>query len=320
MAEARGVIALGISTIARDSTVLETRYHSLSATEAATAGVRLLSDGEAREAWGDARAPARRHDPIRDVEMVPVRVHVPDLSAAVASPQDLYLRMYLLSSRARAPNQLSLEGIFDHMVNVAWTSLGACLPDRVEEARWRAEVVGTRLAVSGIWLCPPMTDHVVPSGVKIMNAENVRLGAYLAPGTVVVSSGFCNTAAATLGPTVVEGRVSLGVTVGSGTHIGGGASIMGTTSGGGKIAVSIGRNCLIGANGGIGIALGDNCIVEAGCYVTAGAKVRLPDGAIVRAEMLSGQPDLLFRRNSVHGHLEALPSPGWSGLVPALHE
>ena len=192
--------------------------------------------------------------------------------------------------------------------------------DALTEVRLRARIAGEPLTVLGVDKFPRMVDYVVPSGVRIGDADRVRLGAHLAEGTTVMHEGFCNFNAGTLGPSMVEGRISAGVIVGAGSDIGGGASIMGTLSGGGTEQVSIGEGALIGANGGIGISLGDRSVVEAGCYVTAGTKVTLPDGAVVKARELSGVADLLFRRNSQTGAIEAAPRTGhWGGLAAHLH-
>ena len=175
--------------------------------------------------------------------------------------------------------------------------------------------------VNGVDKFPRMTDYVVPSGVRIADASRVRLGAHLAAGTTVMHEGFCNFNAGTLGASMVEGRISAGVVVGDGSDIGGGASIMGTLSGGGKEVISVGERCLLGANSGLGISLGDNCIIEAGLYVTGGTLVRLPDGEVVKARALSGANNLLYRRNSTTGAVEASQREGtWGGLNAALHK
>ena len=201
---------------------------------------------------------------------------------------DAYLRLHLLSHRLVQPNCLNLEGIFGLLPNVAWTTLGPCECARVPEARLAARKRGLAFEVTGVDKFPRMTDYVTPADVRIADADRVRLGAYLAPGTTVMHEGFCNFNAGTLGPCMVEGRISAGVVVGSGSDVGGGASIMGTLSGGGKERITVGERCLIGANAGIGISLGDDCIVEAGCYVTAGARIRLEDGRVLKAKELSG--------------------------------
>ncbi|MDQ1697205.1 MAG: 2,3,4,5-tetrahydropyridine-2,6-dicarboxylate N-succinyltransferase, partial [Frankiaceae bacterium] len=218
------------------------------------------------------------------------------------------------------PHEANLDGIFGLLTNVAWTSLGPVAADAVEQVRMRGRVAGVRLEVYGVDKFPRMSDYVVPSGVRIADADRVRLGAHLAPGTTVMHEGFVNYNAGTLGASMVEGRISAGVVIGDGTDIGGGASIMGTLSGGGSTVVSLGERCLLGANAGLGIPLGDDCVVEAGCYVTAGSKVTLPDGDVVAARELSGVDNMLFRRNSISGALEALPRKGsWGGLNAALH-
>jgi 2,3,4,5-tetrahydropyridine-2-carboxylate N-succinyltransferase len=235
---------------------------------------------------------------------------------------DVYLRLHLLSRRLVRPHGVNLDGIFAKLNTVVWTNVGPFGVEGFEAARLRLEATGQRVLVDSIDKFPRMTDYVVPTGVRIANADRVRLGAHLADGTVVMHEGFCNFNAGTLGASMVEGRISSGVVVGEGSDVGGGASIMGTLSGGGKEVISIGKDCLIGANAGIGISLGDNCIVEAGLYVTAGSRVRLPDGTVVKARDLSGRSGILFRRDSQTGAIDALPNgdnPNWGGLNAALH-
>lgn len=238
------------------------------------------------------------------------------------STEDAYLRLHLLSERVYQPNQINLDGIFGLLQNVAWTSAGPVLPDRVDELRERLAGEFHHLCVPSIDKFPRMTDYVVPAGVRIADADRVRLGAHLAAGTTVMHEGFCNFNAGTLGESMVEGRISQGVIVGKKSDIGAGASIMGTLSGGGKEKVSIGERSLLGANAGIGISLGDECIVEAGLYVTAGTKVKTPDGSVVSARLLSGRSNLLFRRNSQTGLVEVLTtnSVAWGGLNEQLHK
>ncbi len=244
-----------------------------------------------------------------------------DTDSAPTDAADVYLRLHLLSHRLALPRTLNLDGAFGLLTNVAWTNLGPILPERVERVRWEERRSGRILTVHGLDKFPRMTDYVVPSGVRIADADRVRLGAYLSTGTTVMHEGFCNFNAGTLGASMVEGRISAGVVVGDGSDIGGGASIMGTLSGGGKEVISIGERCLLGANSGIGISLGDACIVEAGLYVTAGTRVTLPDGDIVKGAALSGANNLLFRRNSVSGAVEAVMRSGsWGGLNAALHK
>jgi 2,3,4,5-tetrahydropyridine-2,6-dicarboxylate N-succinyltransferase len=232
-----------------------------------------------------------------------------DLSAAPASTPDAYLRLHLLSHRLVAPRQLNLDGVFAVLPNVVWTSAGPCAVEDFEQVRLALRALGP-LQVFGVDKFPRMTDYVVPAGVRIADADRVRLGAHLAGGTTVMHEGFVNYNAGTLGASMVEGRISAGVVVGNGSDVGGGASIMGTLSGGGREQITVGERCLIGANAGIGISLGDDCVVEAGTYVTAGAKVTLPDGSTVKAAALSGQSGLLFLRNSVSGAIEARPRQG----------
>ncbi len=265
-------------------------------------------------------ADAAGEDPIRGVVMREVTTAIADLSAPPADVADAYLRLHLLSHRIVQPRTVSMDGIFGVLPNVAWTSLGPVAIDSLTEVQLRARIAGEPMTVLGVDKFPRMVDYVVPSGVRIADADRVRLGAHLAEGTTVMHEGFCNFNAGTLGPSMVEGRISAGVVVGAGSDIGGGASIMGTLSGGGTEQVTIGEGALIGANGGIGISLGDRSVVEAGCYVTAGSKVTLPDGTVVKGRELSGVADLLFRRNSVSGALEATPRTGhWGGLAEHLH-
>ena len=256
----------------------------------------------------------------RGVAFRPVTVEI-DTTAGPADSADAYLRLNLLSHRLALPRSLNLDGIFGHLQNVAWTSRGPVAVDAIESVIWNFARKGEHLTVHGVDKFPRMTDYVVPSGVRIADASRVRLGAYLASGTTVMHEGFCNFNAGTLGASMVEGRISQGVIVGDGSDIGGGASIMGTLSGGGKEMVTIGERCLLGANAGIGISLGDECIVEAGLYITAGTIVIDPSGSPVKARLLSGQSGLLYRRNSLTGAVEVLARSGsWGGLNADLHK
>jgi 2,3,4,5-tetrahydropyridine-2-carboxylate N-succinyltransferase len=264
-------------------------------------------------------ARAERADTVRGVRVVAVTASV-DLDATPADAPDAYLRLHLLSHRLVVPHGIELGGIFGILANVAWTNLGPCPPAELEAVRLRHRSTGGHLTVTGVDKFPRMVDYVVPSGVRIADADRVRLGAHLAAGTTVMHEGFVNYNAGTLGASMVEGRISAGVVVGDGSDIGGGASIMGTLSGGGKEVVSVGRRCLLGANAGIGISLGDDCVVAAGCYVTAGTRVTLPDGGVVKAATLSGRDGLLFLTNSVTGVVEARTRVGsWGELNAALH-
>jgi 2,3,4,5-tetrahydropyridine-2-carboxylate N-succinyltransferase len=254
------------------------------------------------------------------VRVVPVATVIADLAAPPADAHDAYLRLHLLSHRLVRPHGLSLDGIFGVLPNVAWTSEGPVDPAQLEAVRRRMRAAGTVLSVHSVDKFPRMTDYVVPPGVRIADADRVRLGAHLAAGTTVMHEGFVNYNAGTLGASMVEGRISAGVVVGDGSDVGGGASIMGTLSGGGTEVVSLGERCLVGANAGLGISLGDECTVEAGLYLTAGTLVRTPDGDVVKARELSGASGLLFRRHSQTGAVEAVPRSGrWSGLNAALH-
>jgi 2,3,4,5-tetrahydropyridine-2,6-dicarboxylate N-succinyltransferase len=259
-------------------------------------------------------------DELRAVTVKPVETTIASLADAPLNAADVYLRLHLLSHRLIRPHEANLDGQFGHLANVAWTSLGPVPAEDVDTVRLRARLAGVRLEVSSVDKFPRMTDYVVPSGVRIADADRVRLGAHLAAGTTVMHEGFVNFNAGTLGTSMVEGRISAGVVVGDGSDIGGGASIIGTLSGGGQIVVSIGKRCLLGANAGIGIPLGDDCVVEAGCYITAGSKLLLPDGDVVKARELAGVSGMLFWRNSASGALEARPRSGsWGGLNAALH-
>jgi 2,3,4,5-tetrahydropyridine-2,6-dicarboxylate N-succinyltransferase len=232
-----------------------------------------------------------------------------DLDAPPVDSVDAYLRLHLLSHRLVQPHGLNLDGIFGVLPNVVWTSVGPCAVEGFERTRLALRRKGP-VHVFAVDKFPRMTDYVVPSGVRIADADRVRLGAHLAEGTTVMHEGFVNYNAGTLGASMIEGRISAGVVVGDGSDVGGGASIMGTLSGGGKERITVGRRSLIGANAGIGISLGDDCIVEAGTYITAGSKVTLPDGQVVKAATLSGQSGWQFWRNSVTGALEARPRTG----------
>jgi 2,3,4,5-tetrahydropyridine-2-carboxylate N-succinyltransferase len=247
-------------------------------------------------------------DPVRDVRAEPVLVSI-DLDAPPANVADAYLRLHLLSSRLCRPRTINVDGIFGVLPNVVWTSAGPCAVSDFENTRAALRARG-HVTVFGIDKFPRMVDYVIPSGVRIADADRVRLGAHLAEGTTVMHEGFVNFNAGTLGASMVEGRISAGVVVGDGSDVGGGASIMGTLSGGGTEMISIGERCLLGANAGVGISLGDDCIVEAGLYVTAGTKVTLEDSRQVRASELSGASGLLWRRNSITGAVEALSRSG----------
>lgn len=262
--------------------------------------------------------PAERHGLIRGEQ---IEVTIASLDEPAADAADAYLRLHLLSRRVVQPHGANLDGVFGLLTNVAWTSAGPVLPARVDELRSAVAADAHDLHVTSVDKFPRMTDYVIPEGVRIGDADRVRLGAHLAEGTTVMHEGFVNFNAGTLGASMVEGRISAGVVVGAHSDLGGSASIMGTLSGGGTEVISIGEHCLLGANAGVGISLGDNCIVEAGLYVTGGTKVSMPDGSVVAGRQLSGQPGLLYRRNSVTGAVEAVTRDGasWSGLNEALH-
>jgi 2,3,4,5-tetrahydropyridine-2-carboxylate N-succinyltransferase len=256
----------------------------------------------------------------RGVSFSPVTLTI-DTDAAPTNAADVYLRLNLLSHRHVQPRTINLDGAFGLLQNVAWTSRGPVALDSLDSVVWNLAQRGEHIVVHGVDKFPRMTDYVVPTGVRIADASRVRLGAHLAAGTTVMHEGFCNFNAGTLGASMVEGRISAGVIVGDGSDIGGGASIMGTLSGGGKEMVTIGQRCLLGANAGIGISLGDDCIVEAGLYVTAGTLVIDPSGHTVKAKLLSGQSNLLYRRNSISGAVEVIIRSGsWGGLNADLHK
>ena len=318
-----GAVAAGLATVTSDGTVLDTWFPApeLAAADGlGPAGTERLDDERATELLGAAVLKAIGPDPVREVEVVAVRTVIGSLDDKPLDAHDAYLRLHLLSHRLVKPHGQNLEGVFGLLSNVAWTSLGPVAVDRVETVRLNARAEGLHLMVTGIDKFPRMTDYVAPTGVRIADADRVRLGAHLAAGTTVMHEGFVNFNAGTLGTSMVEGRISAGVVIGDGSDIGGGASIMGTLSGGGKQTITIGERCLLGAEAGLGISLGDDCVVEAGLYVTAGTRVTLPDGKIAKALELSGATNLLFRRNSTTGAVEVLPRTGsWGGLNEALH-
>jgi len=316
MSEQRTVWGIGLATTSGDGTVLDTWFPEV------RLGIPSDEDAAASAAtWGAFAEPDERRGVT--VELVTLSI---DLDAAPASTPDAYLRLHALSHRVVAPNELNLDGIFAHLPIVAWTTAGPLHPD--DAARLRPQLQRAGIQVHSLDKFPRLLDYVVPPGVRIADASRVRLGAYLSPGTTVMHEGFVNFNAGTLGSSMVEGRISQGVVVGSGSDIGGGASIMGTLSGGGAHRVSIGARTLLGANAGIGISLGDDCIVEAGLYVTAGTKIVLSqepplhDGSrpVVKGAQLSGQNSLLFRRNSLTGAVEAVRREGVGvTLNEALH-
>ncbi len=296
----------GLATVTVDDTVLDTWFPSPE-----------LGDAPGSEAPAALAALAGKH-PERRVRTEVVTVSI-DLATPPADASDAYLRLHLLSHRLARPHGVNVDGIFGMLANVVWTSAGPCSVNGFEEVRLALRASGP-VQVFGVDKFPRMTDYVLPTGVRIADADRVRLGAHLAEGTTVMHEGFVNFNAGTLGASMVEGRISAGVVVGDGSDIGGGASIMGTLSGGGKETISIGQRCLLGANAGIGISLGDDCVVEAGCYVTAGTKVTIRDidnkPKVIKAADLSGASNVLFRRNSVSGTVEAHP---WSGKGIALN-
>ncbi|MET9569880.1 2,3,4,5-tetrahydropyridine-2,6-dicarboxylate N-succinyltransferase [Streptomyces virginiae] len=316
-----GAVAAGLATITADGTVLDTWFPAPElVAEPGPAGTERLTAEQAVELLGAAAAKAIRTDAVRGVEVVAVRTVIASLEDKPLDAHDAYLRLHLLSHRLVKPHGQNLDGVFGLLANVAWTSLGPVAVDQVETVRLNARAEGLHLQVTSIDKFPRMTDYVAPKGVRIADADRVRLGAHLAEGTTVMHEGFVNFNAGTLGTSMVEGRISAGVVVGDGSDIGGGASTMGTLSGGGKQIISIGERTLVGAEAGVGIALGNECVVEAGLYVTAGTRVTLPDGQVVKALELSGADNILFRRNSVTGTVEARPyKANWGGLNEVLH-
>ncbi|MGP3955107.1 2,3,4,5-tetrahydropyridine-2,6-dicarboxylate N-succinyltransferase [Nonomuraea sp. 3N208] len=309
-----GAFGVGLATIAADGTVLDIWFPAPELGEAPLSGTERLSAAEAGEL-----ASLTGPDAARGVEVVAVRTGIAKLSEAPVDAHDVYLRLHLLSARLIRPHGANLDGVFGLLANVVWTNFGPCPVPDFEQTRLRLRARGA-VTVYGVDKFPRMVDYVLPSGVRIADADRVRLGAHLASGTTVMHEGFVNFNAGTLGSSMVEGRISAGVVVGDGSDVGGGASIMGTLSGGGKQVISIGQRCLLGANAGIGISLGDDCVVEAGLYVTAGTKVALPDGKVVKAAELSGANGILLRRNSQSGAVEAVPRTGTGiELNAALH-
>ena len=309
MTSERSAWGYGLATVTTGGQVLDTWFPSPA-----------LGPADTEDPYGPPAelAAAAKEDPRRGVRAQVVYVTV-DLDVAPADPSDAYLRLHLLSHRLVQPNTINLDGIFDVLNNVVWTNVGPCPVEDFEHTRMRLRDSGP-VQVFSIDKFPRMTDYVVPGGVRIADADRVRLGAHLAEGTMVMHEGFVNFNAGTLGTSMVEGRISQGVVVGEGTDIGGGASIMGTLSGGGTHRITIGERCLLGAESGIGISLGDDCTVEAGLYVTAGTKVTLPDGRVVKARELSGSSGMLFLRNSVTGAVQARSRTGAGiSLNSALH-
>jgi 2,3,4,5-tetrahydropyridine-2,6-dicarboxylate N-succinyltransferase len=325
-----GAWGVGLATVAAGGRVLDTWFPSpqlgrARATDTAAAGSgapgtrRLDSEAAAARLGVDVEA-ALGSDERRGVEVVAVESVIGRLADPPADAHDVYLRLHLLSHRLVPPHGLNLDDVFGLLSTVAWTNVGPCPVDDLEAIRLRLRTTAVPLQVYSVDKFPRMTDYVVPTGVRIADADRVRLGAHLANGTTVMHEGFVNFNAGTLGVSMVEGRISMGVVVGDGSDIGGGSSIMGTLSGGGTEVIRVGRRCLIGANAGIGISLGDDCVVEAGLYVTAGSRVATPDGTIVKAGELSGRDGLLYRRNSVSGAIEVLARTGaWGELNAALH-
>ena len=317
MTSASGASGIGLATLAADGSVLDTWFPAPELSDDGPSATVRLSVAEVP----DELAELVGTDDDRGVEVIAVRTVIESLDDKAVDAYDAYLRLHLLSHRLVPPHGLNADGFFGVLTNVVWTNHGPCAVDGFEVVRARLRRRGP-VTVYGVDKFPRMVDYVLPSGVRIADADRVRLGAHLASGTTVMHEGFVNYNAGTLGNSMVEGRISAGVVVGDGSDVGGGASIMGTLSGGGKQVISIGERCLLGANAGLGISLGDDCVVEAGCYVTAGTKVTVrgvggvEDGAVIKAAELSGASNVLFRRNSVSGAVEAVP---WKGEGIALN-
>ncbi len=310
-----GASGIGLATLASDGSVLDTWFPAPELADIAGSGTVRQSSAEApTELTGLAG-----RDADRETETVVVSTEIADLSHQATDAYDVYLRLHLLSHRLVAPHGLNTGGFFALLTNVVWTNHGPCAVDGFETVRTRLRRRGP-VTVYGVDKFPRMVDYVLPPGVRIADADRVRLGAHLASGTTVMHEGFVNFNAGTLGTSMVEGRISAGVVVGDGSDVGGGASIMGTLSGGGSQVISVGRRCLLGANSGLGISLGDDCVIEAGLYLTAGTKVCTSDGGSVKARDLSGANNLLFRRNSVTGAVEVVARDGHGiTLNEALH-
>ncbi|MFV8050221.1 2,3,4,5-tetrahydropyridine-2,6-dicarboxylate N-succinyltransferase [Mycobacterium sp. 48b] len=312
MTAASGV---GLATITADGTVLDTWFPAPELSASGDAGTVTLTGDDVPVEFAGLTGP----DADRGVEVVAVRTTIADLADKPADAHDAYLRLHLLSHRLVAPHGANMDGIFGALANVVWTNFGPCAVEGFETVRGKLRRRGA-VAVYGVDKFPRMVDYVLPSGVRIADADRVRLGAHLAAGTTVMHEGFVNFNAGTLGTSMVEGRISAGVVVDDGSDIGGGASIMGTLSGGGKEVISVGKRCLLGANAGLGISLGDDCVIEAGLYVTGGTKVTTADGQTTKAVELSGANNLLFRRNSLSGAVEVVKRDGTGiTLNEALH-
>ncbi|MCX2714525.1 2,3,4,5-tetrahydropyridine-2,6-dicarboxylate N-succinyltransferase [Mycolicibacterium sp. J2] len=312
MTAASGV---GLATIAADGTVLDTWFPAPELSADGPTGTTRLSVAEVTDDLAALTGP----DADRGVEVVAVRTTIADIADKPVDTYDAYLRLHLLSHRLTKPHEANLDGIFGLLANVVWTNFGPAAVDGFESVRAKLRRRGA-VAVYGVDKFPRMVDYVLPKGVRIADADRVRLGAHLAEGTTVMHEGFVNFNAGTLGASMVEGRISAGVVVGDGSDVGGGASIMGTLSGGGKEVISVGKRCLLGANAGLGISLGDDSVIEAGLYITAGTKVTTSDGQTVKAKDLSGGSNLLFRRNSISGAVEVVKRDGTGvTLNEALH-
>jgi len=310
----------GLATIDSSGNTLDTWYRWLGWGEY---GSDPSADGAGGDSvhWNQIEAQLGmrdQRDEVRNVTIRPVRISV-DVDESPASPEDTYLRLHLLSHRLAAPHTLNMDGTFGALNNVAWTNLGPVAVADLDDVRLRVKLDGGVLSVHGLDKFPRMTDYVVPTGVRIADADRVRLGAHLAEGTTVMHEGFCNFNAGTLGTSMVEGRISSGVVVGNGSDIGGGASTQGTLSGGGTETISIGERCLVGANAGIGISLGDDCVVEAGLYITGATPLLTPDG-VVKARTISGISGVLFIRDGQTGQVIGRPrSKSWGELNSELH-
>ncbi|TDG03826.1 2,3,4,5-tetrahydropyridine-2,6-dicarboxylate N-succinyltransferase [Paraburkholderia guartelaensis] len=316
-----GAVGFGLATVSSNNTVLDTWYPFASLrADAAASATSALTGPQIGDSLGKWAALAGQRDERRRVRTVAVRTTIGSLATPPADIHDVYLRLHLISRRLIAPRQANLTGFLDLMSDVAWTTLGPCAPGQALDMLRTCRAEGVPCEVRGTFKVPRMVDYVMPEDVWIADADRVLLGAHLTCGTTVTAEGFIGVNAGTTGPCMVEGRISLGALVGELSDVGGGASIMGTTSGGGKHQVTIGKRCLLGANAGVGISLGDDCAVEAGLYLTAGTRIRLASGEVVKAIDLSGRSGLVYRRNSQTGQIEALESArSWVSLHPSLH-
>ena len=325
-------IAIGTGTTDNNGQLLEAFFPYPVRNPSASLVQALLGDAEAGaqvaidDQCADRLAAAGENDMAKAVRMLGDKAFITALpeDSDPSSTAEVYLKLTLISTRQAKPHELNLTGLFAQLPNVAWTNEGAIALDELTERQIKARAEGRSLNVESVDKFPRMANYAVPAGIRIGDASRVRLGAHLGDGTTVMHEGFVNFNAGTAGVSMVEGRISAGVMVGEGSDLGGGCSTMGTLSGGNSIVISVGDQCLLGANSGLGIPLGDRCTIESGLYLTAGSKVRVLDesGATikeVKARDLAGVSDLLFRRNSMTGTIECLANARAIELNPALH-